>query len=563
MVQMNQATTTRKPIILTVDDDPEVLQAISQDVRRAYGDRFRVVRVESGDRALDVLRKVKLANDPVALMLVDQKMPGLTGVDFLVEARQLYPTAKGALLTAYADTDAAIKAINDVRLDYYLMKPWDPPEDRLYPVLDDLLGDWMADYRPAFAGIRLVGHRWSPASHAIREFLARNQVPFRWLDLTTDPGAKDLLELAAPGAPTLPVVVLPDGSVLSNPSPQELAEKLGLRGRPEVALYDLVIVGAGPAGLAAAVYGASEGLRTAVLERHAPGGQAGMSSRIENYLGFPSGLSGDDLARRALTQAQRFGAELLLTHEVVGLNVHEGSVGVRLSDGSEVGALSLIVASGVTYRRLDVPGVETLTGRGVYYGAAAVDAAALGDGDVYIVGGANSAGQAAVHFAARARSVTMLIRGSGLSATMSHYLIERIERTPNIHLRPHTTVEQAIGEDRLEALVLKDTATNGEDTVTADALFVFIGARPLTDWLDGCVLRDSHGFILTGPDVMANGRPPTWTVDRDPYLLETSVPAVFAAGDVRHGSGKRVSAAVGEGSMAVMLAWQQRAHAGL
>lgn len=553
----------RKPVILTVDDDAEVLQAISQDVRKAYGDRFRIVRVDSGTRALEVLKKVKLADDPVALMLVDQRMPGLSGVDFLTQARTLYPTAKGALLTAYADTDAAIKAINEVHLDYYLMKPWDPPEDRLYPVLDELLGDWLAGYRPVFEGIRVVGHRWSSQSHATRDFLARNQVPFCWLDAATDPKAQELLTLAVPADAVLPVVIFPDGTVLQNPSTQDLAEKIGLRGHAEVALYDLLVVGAGPAGLAAAVYGASEGLKTAVLERHAPGGQAGTSSLIENYLGFPSGLSGSDLARRALTQAQRFGAELLLTRDVVGLKTREGSVAVVTSDGTEIGASSLIIATGVSYRRLDVPGVEELTGRGVYYGAAAVDVAGLAGDDVYLVGGANSAGQAAIYFADRARSVTMLIRGKSLSATMSHYLIERIERTPNIRLRFNTTVEQAIGTDRLEAIVLKETTTGEIGTVSADGLFVFIGAQPRTDWLEGTVARDSHGFVLTGPDVPSDVRKATWTLDRTPYFLETTVPGVFAAGDVRHGSGKRVSAAVGEGSMAVMSVWQQRAHAGL
>ena len=553
----------RKPVILTVDDDPQVLQAISQDLRKAYGERFRIVRVDSGDRALEVLKKVKLADEPVALMLVDQRMPGLSGVDFLTQARSLYPTAKGALLTAYADTDAAIKAINEVHLDYYLMKPWDPPEDRLYPVLDELLDDWLAGYRPTFEGIRVVGHRWSAQSHATRDFLARNQIPFCWLDAATDPKAMELLTLAAPPDSVLPVVIFPDGVILQNPSTQELAEKIGLRGHAEVALYDLLVVGAGPAGLAAAVYGASEGLRTAVLERHAPGGQAGTSSLIENYLGFPSGLSGADLARRALTQAQRFGAEMLLTHDVVGLNAREGSVAVVTGDGTEISATSLIIATGVSYRRLDVPGADDLTGRGVYYGAAAVDAAALAGDDVFLVGGANSAGQAAIYFADRAKSVTMLIRSGSLSATMSNYLIERIERTPNIRLRFHTTVEAVIGAEHLSEIVLKDSSGGGTESVSADALFVFIGAQPRTDWLAGCVARDGHGFVLTGPDVPSEERRATWTLDREPYLLETNVPGVFAAGDVRHGSGKRVSAAVGEGSMAVMSVWRQRAHAGI
>lgn len=553
----------RKPVILTVDDDPEVLQAISQDVRREYGDRFRVVRVDSGDRALDVLRKVKLTNESVALMLVDQRMPGMTGVDFLVEARKIYPVAKGALLTAYADTDAAIKAINDVHLDYYLMKPWDPPEDRLYPVLDDLLDDWQAQHRPAFEGIRIIGHRWSPESHAVRDFLARNQVPHQWLDAISDEGAHDLLALAGADAKTLPVVVFEDGSVLTQPTTEVLAERIGLREKAEVAFYDVIIVGAGPAGLAAAVYAASEGLSAAVLERYAPGGQAGMSSRIENYLGFPSGLSGSDLARRALMQAQRFGAELLLTRSVVGLNVTEGSIGVKVDDGTELGALSLIVATGVSYRRLEVPGADPLTGRGIYYGAAATEATSLTGEDVYIVGGANSAGQAAIHFAKFARSVTMLVRGPSLSATMSRYLIERIEKTENINVRVCTRVEQVIGGEHLEALVLSQSDTGDQEQVATSALFVFIGASPHTEWLGDAVLRDAQGFVLTGPDVITEGGKRAWRLDRDPFLLETSVPGVFAAGDVRHGSGKRVSTAVGEGSMAVMSVWQHRAHAGI
>jgi thioredoxin reductase (NADPH) len=552
----------KKPIIVAVDDDPEVLQAIGQDIRREYGERFRVIRVDSGSRALDVLRQVKLASEIVALLLADQRMPGMTGVAFLDEARRLFPEAKRALLTAYADTDAAIKAINDVRLDYYLMKPWDPPEDRLYPVLDDLLDDWLAGFRPEFDGIRVVGHRWSPESHAVRDFLARNQVPFRWLDLATEPAAQELLDLARPGEGALPVLVFSDGSVLECPSNQRVAEKIGLRRRAEVPLYDLVVVGAGPAGLAAAVYGASEGLKTAVVERHAAGGQAGMSSRIENYLGFPSGLSGDDLARRALTQARRFGTELLLTHEVAGLSADEGSVGVALGDGTEVRAHSLIIATGVAYRRLEVPGVEALTGRGVYYGAAMTEAASVRGEDVYIVGGANSAGQAAVFFAGFARSVTLLVRGPSLSASMSHYLIDRIERAPNIHVCPRTEVERALGDDHLEALVLKNAATGTAETVPARAMFVFIGAVPPTDWLTGAVLLDDRGFVLTGPDVLAVGKG-AWKLDRHPFLLESSVPGVFAAGDVRHGSGKRVATAVGEGAMAVMSVWQYRSLAGL
>jgi thioredoxin reductase (NADPH) len=552
----------KKPIILTVDDDAEVLHAIARDIRHEYGERFRVIRVDSGERAIDVLRQAKLADEVVALLLADQRMPGMTGVEFLDQARSLFPDAKRALLTAYADTDAAIKAINDVRLDYYLMKPWDPPEDRLYPVLDDLLEDWLASYHPTFDGIRVVGHRWSSESHTVRDFLASNQVPYRWLDLAADPTARDLLELIGPEKRQLPILVLPDGVVLENPSTQTIAETIGLRRRAEVPLYDLVVVGGGPAGLAAAVYGASEGLRTAVVERHAAGGQAGTSSRIENYLGFPSGLSGEDLARRATTQAQRFGAEFLLTHEVTGLAADEGSVGVTLTDGSAIRAHSLIIATGVAYRRLDVPGVSSLTGRGIYYGGAMSEVSSVRGEEVFVVGAANSAGQAAIHLANFASRVTMLVRGESLSSSMSHYLIERIALTPNIELLCQTTVEGALGEEHLEALQLKNLRTGEIETVPARAMFVFIGAVPPTEWLRDTVLCDERGFVLTGPDVKADGQT-AWKLDRDPFLLETSIPGVFAAGDVRRGSGKRVATAVGEGAMAVMTVWQYRGLVGL
>lgn len=552
-----------KPIILTVDDDTEVLQAISRDVRRGFGDRFRVIRADSGNRALELLRQVRLANDAVALMLVDQRMPEMTGVELLREARSLFPNAKRALLTAYADTDAAIRAINDVRLDYYLVKPWDPPEQRLYPVLDDLLDDWLADYHPNFDGIRVLGHRWSAESHVARDFLARNQVPYRWLDIATDREAQELLDLANADPERCPILVFPDGSILVQPTTEQIAEKAGLRGTAEVPLYDVAIIGAGPAGLGAAVYAASEGLKTVLVEREAAGGQAGMSSRIENYLGFPNGLSGGELSRRAMTQARRFGAEFLLTHEVVSLDPREGVISISMSDGSDIRAHSVILASGVSYRRLGVPGADTLTGRGIYYGAAMSEASSVKGEDIHIVGGANSAGQAALFFASHARSVTMLVRGQGLSDSMSHYLAERIEATPNIHLRFNTTVEEAIGKDHLERIVVRDRASDAVMTIPACALFVFIGASPRTDWLDGRVARDERGFILTGPDVMEGPRSHGWPLERDPFLLETSVPGVFAAGDVRHGSGKRVATAVGEGAMAVMSIWQYRAKNGL
>ena len=552
----------KKPIIVAVDDDPEVLQAIAHDIRTQYGDRFRIVRVESGDRALEVLRKVKLADEVVGLLLADQRMPGLNGVDFLDQARRLFPDAKRALLTAYADTDAAIKAINDVHLDYYLMKPWDPPEDRLYPVLDDLLDDWLVSYRPAFEGIRVVGHRWSPESHEVRDFLARNHASFRWLELTTDPAAQEVLDLTGAEIDQLPVVLFPDGTMLQNPTTGAIAEKIGLRRAVDVPIFDLIIVGGGPAGLAAAVYGASEGLRTAIVERHSAGGQAGMSSRIENYLGFPSGLSGEELARRATTQAQRFGTSFLLTHEVTRLSAGEGSVGACLADGSEIRAHSMIVATGVAYRRLNVPGVEPLIGRGIYHGAAMTEAASIRGEDVFIVGGANSAGQAAIFFSGYAKSVTMLVRGESLSASMSQYLIDRIDHTANIVCRYRTEVAEAKGDGHLEQLILRDASTNATETVPARAMFVFIGAVPPTDWLSDTLLVDERGFVLTGPDIAVAAKG-TWPLERDPFLLETSVPGIFAAGDVRHGSGKRVATAVGEGAMAVMSVWQHRALSGL
>lgn len=552
-----------KPIILTVDDDTEVLQAISRDVRQGFGDRFRVIRADSGARALDVIRQVKLAEEAVALMLVDQRMPELTGVDLLAKARPLFPDAKRVLLTAYADTDAAISAINEIQLDYYLVKPWDPPEQRLYPVLDDLLDDWVADHRPAFDGIRVVGHRWSPEAHAVRDFLARNQLPFEWLDLASNPKAEQLLELIGGDETACPALIFSDGSVLEKPTMEQIAERMGLRGRVEVPLYDLIIVGGGPAGLAAAVYGSSEGLRTVIVEREAAGGQAGMSSRIENYLGFPKGLSGGELARRAMTQARRLGTEMLLTQEAVGIKDLHGSVGLTLSDGTQLQAHNVIIATGVSYRRMDAPGVAELSGRGVYHGAGISEAYAVKGEDIFIVGGANSAGQAAVYFSGFARSVTMLVRGDGLSDSMSHYLVEQIERTPNITVQVHTTVAEVIGGDHVEGLVLRDSVTGKCRSVPAGALFVFIGALPRTEWLDGAIARDERGFILTGTDLVADGRPKTWPLERDPFLLETSIPGVFAAGDVRHGSGKRVATAVGEGAMAVMTVWQCREYNGI
>ena len=552
-----------KPIILTVDDDTEVLQAIARDLRHGFGEHFRVIRAESGERALQVLRQLKLANNAVALMLVDQRMPGLSGIELLVEATRLFPDAKKALLTAYADTDAAITAINEVRLDYYLVKPWDPPEERLFPVLDEMLDDWTVAHPPAFEGIRVIGHRWSQESHVARDFLARNQVPYKWMDLATDPEAAQVLGLSGYGSKDSPVLIFPDGQVLAHPTTQQIAVKAGIHGHAEVPLYDLVIIGAGPAGLAAAVYGASEGLSTLIIEREATGGQAGQSTRIENYLGFPSGLSGAELSRRAMTQARRLGAEFLLTQEVVSIENHAGVIGVSLGDGSELRAHSVIISTGVAYRRLQVPGADKLTGRGIYYGAAVSETSSVRGEHVHVIGGANSAGQAAIHFATVAERVTMLVRGQTLSSSMSHYLAERIRATSNIDIRYHCAVAEVCGSERVERIVLLDTERGEREIEAASALFVFIGAAPRTDWLDGSVARDEKGFILAGPDILTKGGPKLWGLDRDPYLMETSIPGVFAAGDVRLGSGKRVATAVGEGATAVMSVWQYRASMGL
>jgi len=548
-----------KPILLTVDDDPEVLRAVERDVRRKYGKDYRVLRADAGATALDALRQVGERGEPVALFLVDQRMPRMSGVEFLEQARALFPDAKRVLLTAYADTEAAIKAINTVKVDYYSLKPWDPPEENLYPVLDDLLSDWQANYRPPFEGIRVVGHRWSADSHALKDFLGRNGVPYQWLDIeSTGDEARGLLAKAGLDAGRLPVVLLADGTSLVEPTLQEVAEKIGRRTSAENPFYDLIIVGGGPAGLAAAVYGASEGLETMLVEREAPGGQAGTSSRIENYLGFPSGLSGGDLARRAVAQAQRFGVEILSPQEVTGIRVEDPYRYARLADGSELSCHALLIATGVQYRTLDVPGVERLTGAGVYYGAAMTEALSCTGDDVCIVGGANSAGQAAMYFARYARQVTILVRGASLATSMSQYLIDEIAEQPNIVVRAHSQVAEACGGESLERLVIADGETGERESVPAKALFIFIGALPRTDWLDGTVQRDAQGFLLAGPDLQRDdkGRIAGWTIDRDPFLLETSVPGVFVAGDVRHRSIKRVASGVGEGSIAVQFIHQ-------
>ncbi|HEX6508072.1 MAG TPA: FAD-dependent oxidoreductase [Chloroflexota bacterium] len=546
-----------KPVILTLDDDTDVLQAIERDLRRHFGRDYRVIASDDGNRALDTLRRLTLRNDTAALMLVDQRMPRMTGVEFLEEARAIYPDAKRVLLTAYADTEAAIRAINTVSLDYYLLKPWDPPEQYLYPILDDLLDDWRADYRPPSEGVRVIGHQWSAASHQARSFLAGNQVAYRWLDVERDPDATRLLTNAGLDGARLPVVIFPDGAVLQAPSNVEIADKVGLRTHTATPFHDLIIVGGGPSGLAAAVYGASEGLDTVLVEREAPGGQAGSSSRIENYLGFPAGLSGRDLARRGVAQAERFGVEILTPQEVTGLRVDGPYRYVRLTGDDELSCHALLICTGVSYRKLQAPGIEQLEGAGVYYGSATTEALSCQGDDVYIVGGANSAGQGAVYLANYARRVTILVRDAGLASTMSQYLVDQINATDNIEVRPYSGVAEAVGEEHLEALVIEDLRSGDRTTESARALFVFIGAAPRTDWVDGVLKRDAYGFILAGPDLMHDGKPPAeWPLEREPYLLETNVPGVFVAGDVRSGSIKRIAAAVGQGSVAVMFIHQ-------
>jgi thioredoxin reductase (NADPH) len=543
-----------RPILLAVDDDVNVLESVVQDLRREYGAKFRVMRAASGQAALDTLSQLLARKEAVALIVSDQRMPGMTGVEFLEKARAFYPEARRVLLTAYADTEAAIHAINSARIHYYLNKPWDPPEEKLYPALSDLLGDWQAGNQPAFEGLRVIGLRWSLKDHKIRSFLSRNQVPYRWLDIAANDDALQLLQERNLDPAQLPVVIFADGTALVDPEPGDLAARIGLSIQATLDFYDIVVVGAGPAGLAAAVYGASEGLRTLVIEPFAPGGQAGSSSKIENYLGFPSGVTGADLGRRAHIQAKRFGAEFL-TQRATGMRIDGQYRVIQLADGREVSSHVVLLAFGVHYRKLEIPGGERLSGRGIYYGAALVEAAACKDEEVFVVGGANSAGQAALHFARFACKVTILVRGDGLSASMSKYLIDEIGRTSNIVLEPRTQVLEAIGEERVEALLLK--GPKGEYRVPASSLFVFIGATPGTSWLPPSILRDENGFVLAGPDSRSKGKlPEGWTEKREPFLLEASVPGVFVAGDVRHGSVKRVASAVGEGSIAVQFAHQ-------
>ncbi|MDX3416314.1 FAD-dependent oxidoreductase [Streptomyces sp. MD20-1-1] len=550
---MAQPADAARTVIMTVDDDPGVSRAVARDLRRRYGASYRIVRAESGESALEALRELKLRGDLVAAILADYRMPNMNGIEFLERAMDVHPGARRVLLTAYADTGAAIDAINVVDLDHYLLKPWDPPEEKLYPVVDDLLEAWnRSDHRPV-PSTKVVGHRWSARSSDVREFLARNQVPYRWYSCD-EPEGRRLLEAAGEDGMRLPLVVTPDGTPLVQPEPADLAAHVGLATTPASDFYDLVVIGGGPAGLGAAVYGASEGLRTVLVERSATGGQAGQSSRIENYLGFPDGVSGAQLTERARRQATRFGAEILTAREVTGLDVCGASRVVRFSDGSQVAAHSVILATGVSYRRLTAPGCDELGGCGVYYGSSLTEAPACQGQDVYIVGGANSAGQAAMYLSRFAKQVTLLVRGPDLSASMSYYLIEQIGRVANIAVRCGTVVEEAHGDGHLERLTLRETDSGQTDVVDAQWLFVFIGAAPLTDWLDGTVLRDGRGFILAGPDLTADGRPPDgWELDRPPYHLETNVPGVFVAGDARAESAKRVASAVGEGAMAVML----------
>jgi len=540
-----------KPVILIVDDDAQVVNAVERDLRRQYRREYRIIKAFSPTEALETVRRMKQRNDPVALFLVDQRMPEMGGTDFLAEAMKFYPDARKALLTAYADTEAAIAAINNVGLDYYLMKPWDPPEQNLYPILDDLLSDWQASAQIPYEGIRVAGTLWSSSSHTVKDFLARSQIPYQWLDIERDAETRELVEAINEDRRRLPVVFFPDGSILVDPDITELAEKAGLRTQASHPFYDLIIVGAGPAGLAAAVYGASEGLKTLLIDKETTGGQAGTSSRIENYLGFPKGVSGGDLARRATAQATRLGAEILTAQAVERIRVEDIYRIVTLHDGTELSCLALIVATGVTVRELDVPGIAGLNGAGVYYGAALTEAAHYKGEHVYVIGGANSAGQGAMFFSRYANKVTMLVR-SALSKSMSRYLIEQIDGTDNIEVLLHTEVTEAHGSDRLEAITYKNNDTGETHRVPTPAMFLFIGAVPHTGAVEGVVELSDAGFILTGPDLTRNGqRFKKWPLRRDPYLMETSVPGIFAAGDVRHGVIRRVASAVGQGSAAV------------
>lgn len=544
-----------KPIILVVDDDPEVLRAVARDLRARYADEYRVLRAESGEEALAALREVEERGEPVALLISDQRMPGLSGVDFLARASVLFPDAKRALLTAYADTNAAIRAINESRVHYYLTKPWDPPQEQLYPVVDDLLGDWRGEYKPGYGGLKVVGDRWSPASHDLRDYLARNGIPYTFYDLELSDEARTL---RGDAGEELPLVILPEGDRLPNPPVAEVARRVGLSRAASRPFYDLAIIGGGPAGLAAAVYGASEGLSTVLIEREAPGGQAGTSSRIENYLGFPAGLSGGDLARRAVAQAEKFGVEILTPRSVSGVRVDGQYKYLQIEGEGEIGAHALVLATGVSWQKLPAQNADQFTGRGVYYGAARSEAANCAGEDVFIVGAGNSAGQAAMYFSQSASRVVLLVRGANLEAKMSRYLVDQLRRTPNVEVWLRHEVMACHGDGRLEELTVKDCRDGEERRVSASFLFSFIGAAPRTEWLSGLIARDGRGFVLVG-EQLRKEHLKTWPLERAPFTLETSVPGIFAVGDVRSTSVKRVASAVGEGSVTVSFVHQHLA----
>lgn len=542
----------KKPMIFAIDDDTQVLRAIERDLRKYYRKDYRIITAQSGKEAFESLKKLKLKNEITALFVSDQRMPEMSGVDFLTLAKDVYPEAKRVLLTAYSDTDSAIRAINDVQLDYYLMKPWDPPDEKLYPILNDLLEDWQAAYKPDFEGIKVVGYQWSPRSHAIKEFLAGNLIPYLWLDIESNEKAKELITVSGIENKDLPAVFFEDGSYMTDPAVTSLARKIGLKSEASQEVYDVVIIGAGPAGLAAAVYGASEGLKTLLIEKKAPGGQAGTSSRIENYLGFPNGLSGTELTRRAVTQATRLGAEFLTPQEVMDIQLKDMYKIIKLSDGKDINAKSVIIASGVDYRRLDAESINDFTGAGIYYGSCRTEAHACKGKDVYVVGGGNSAGQSAMYLSKFAKRVFILIRGDSLSFSMSTYLIEQISHTQNISVLNKTRVVEVKGDGRLESLVLENLDTGARSTVETQSLFIFIGTRPFTDWIKLNLIKNERGYIETGRDLFNyENFNSIWKLDRSPYLLESSIPGIFAAGDVRSGAMNRVASAVGEGSMAI------------
>jgi len=544
-----------KPVLLVVDDDPQVLAAVRRDLRSRYREQYTVVSAGSGPEALETEKELKSRGDALAMVISDQRMPGMLGNEVLARTRDVYPLARRVLLTAYSDIQAAIRAINEAHLDHYLSKPWDPPEDRLFPVVDDLLDAWQAESLPEATGLRLVGHQWATRSHAVKDFLASNLVPYRWLDIERDAEARPLLESAGVASDALPALFFEDGGVLTNPEPRQIAERLGRSLSAAFDVYDLVAVGAGPAGLAAAVYGSSEGLRTLLLDRHAPGGQAGTSSRIENYLGFPSGVSGSELTRRALAQAQRLGAEFLVPFEVTGVTVDGGYKHLALAEGRELITRTMLAATGMSYREHPAPGMKEHTGAGVYYGAATTEAPAFRGKRVVVIGGGNSAGQGAMHLARYAEDVQIVVRREGLKDTMSQYLVEQIAKTPNVRVRSCTDVASVEGDGRVERVTLRSVQDGSCRAESIDAVFVFIGARPISDWLPAGVLRDAKGFVLTGRDLMAApAYAKTWKEAREPLPLETSVPGIFAAGDIRAGAMNRVASAVGEGSMVVRLA---------